>query len=453
MVKDTSLQTFISYSRINQQFAIRLACELKSAGYSVWMDQFDIPAGARWDEEIEKALRECQIFMFIMTPDSVTSENAKDEVGYAIDHGKRILPVLLEECEVPLRLRRLQHVDFTHKTFNEGIDSAKRLLSELINELEGDATNEPDNFEESPHENENTLLPSEPKTVPRRKYIPTSQQHPETSSQGKHLSRFGMAGIGILIAGIMIIFTIILKPYLSPAPSLSPSVAPSPSPSLAPTPTITAAPTDIPAQPTVGIPRSFIEDFTSREQWDLNWILKFRHGSEREIKSFTYEMIDGILEADISYKNVWAYFLYNDTVAYENVEIEVVVENLRSIATLGLVCQFGETGWYQFDINGGGLYYVRYVDRMDSGIDEDRFLIMYGTIPSFKYSFPNAVRENTIRARCDQNRLTLAVNDVELIKNQQAKFDLAPGQIGVAIRTKENYPTHVELISVSVREP
>jgi hypothetical protein len=106
-----SLQTFVSYSRVNKQFAIRLASELKSAGFSVWMDQFDIPTGARWDDEIEKALRECQIFLFIITPASIASDNAKDEMGYAIDHDKYILPVLLEECEVPLRLRRMQYVD------------------------------------------------------------------------------------------------------------------------------------------------------------------------------------------------------------------------------------------------------------------------------------------------------------------------------------------------------
>lgn len=56
MLPDKSLQIFLSYSRVNQQFALKLACELKSAGFSVWMDQFDIPTGKRWDDEIEKAL-------------------------------------------------------------------------------------------------------------------------------------------------------------------------------------------------------------------------------------------------------------------------------------------------------------------------------------------------------------------------------------------------------------
>ena len=127
-------RAFISYSRLNKEFATKLAKGLRAAKYPIWFDQLDIPTGARWDDEVEKALRECNIFMIILTPASIGSENVKDEIGYAIDRGKRILPVLLEECDVPLRLRRFQYVDFTTKSFGEGFESAKELLSELIDE-------------------------------------------------------------------------------------------------------------------------------------------------------------------------------------------------------------------------------------------------------------------------------------------------------------------------------
>ncbi len=126
--------TFISYSRQDKDFALELARELKSAGYLVWLDQLDIPAGARWDDEVERALQESEIFLIILTPASVSSENVKDEVGYAIDNGKRVLPVLLKECTVPLRLRRFQYVDFTKTEFNEGIKRAEQLLNTLIKE-------------------------------------------------------------------------------------------------------------------------------------------------------------------------------------------------------------------------------------------------------------------------------------------------------------------------------
>jgi hypothetical protein len=125
-------RTFLSYSRANKDFAVRLAKELKSEGSFVWLDQLDIPVGARWDDEVHKALVECEIFLIIMTPASVASENVKDEIGYAIDNHKRIMPVLLENCEIPFRLRRLQYVDFTKKSFDNGVEAVKDLLRSLI---------------------------------------------------------------------------------------------------------------------------------------------------------------------------------------------------------------------------------------------------------------------------------------------------------------------------------
>jgi len=108
-----------------------LARELRSAGFSIWLDVLDISTGARWDDEVEKALATCGIFMVILTPTSVASDNVKDEIGYAIDHGKRIVPVLLESSTIPLRLRRFQYVDFTSKSYGEGVESARRILSSL----------------------------------------------------------------------------------------------------------------------------------------------------------------------------------------------------------------------------------------------------------------------------------------------------------------------------------
>lgn len=124
-------KTFLSYSRANKDFALKLARELKSEGFPVWLDQLDIPLGARWDVEVERALIECEIFMIIITKDSIASENVLDEIGYAIDSGKRFLPVLLERCNIPLRLRRFQYVDFTNKSFDEGVETAKELLRTL----------------------------------------------------------------------------------------------------------------------------------------------------------------------------------------------------------------------------------------------------------------------------------------------------------------------------------
>ncbi|MGI8856621.1 MAG: toll/interleukin-1 receptor domain-containing protein, partial [Thermomicrobiales bacterium] len=49
-------QIFISYQRTDDAFARQVRDRLVQAGVRVWMDQFDIPVGAYWPDEIDKGL-------------------------------------------------------------------------------------------------------------------------------------------------------------------------------------------------------------------------------------------------------------------------------------------------------------------------------------------------------------------------------------------------------------
>lgn len=123
-----STQVFISYSHFDVEFAGRLTQDLEQAGYEVWLDRTDIQTGTRWDDEIVKGLNASEIFLVLLSNKSTASQNVKDEIGYAIDHNKQILPILLETCEVPFRLSRVQYVDFTILKFNEGIRKVLTVL-------------------------------------------------------------------------------------------------------------------------------------------------------------------------------------------------------------------------------------------------------------------------------------------------------------------------------------
>jgi len=118
---------FISYAREDSEFALRLASDLRSEGVDIWLDQLDIPPGIRWDRAIEQALRTCDRLLIILSPASVASENVMDEVAFALDREKRIVPVLHRRCEIPLRLLRLQYIDFT-SDYDQGLTA---LLAEL----------------------------------------------------------------------------------------------------------------------------------------------------------------------------------------------------------------------------------------------------------------------------------------------------------------------------------
>ncbi|MGB5528853.1 MAG: toll/interleukin-1 receptor domain-containing protein, partial [Ignavibacteriaceae bacterium] len=106
-------KTFFSYSRDDSEFVLKLAKDLRAAGADVWLDQLDIGAGKRWDAEIETALENSQGQLVILSPSSVESNNVMDEVSYALEKGKHVIPILFKECQIPFRLKRLQYLDFT----------------------------------------------------------------------------------------------------------------------------------------------------------------------------------------------------------------------------------------------------------------------------------------------------------------------------------------------------
>jgi hypothetical protein len=121
---------FFSYSRVDgSAFAIGLATDLKKKGFDVWIDQEDIRAGLEWDTEIEKALETCDTLLFLGTEKSVVSNNVLDEVYYALEQQKKVIPLIFVNSKMPFRLNRLQHIDFTRD-----YDAALLLL---VNELEG----------------------------------------------------------------------------------------------------------------------------------------------------------------------------------------------------------------------------------------------------------------------------------------------------------------------------
>lgn len=104
---------FLSYARADADFALRLADDLRASGVELWIDQRDIVPSQRWDRAVEGALRDCTAVVVVLSPRAVASENVLDEVGFAIDHQKDVIPVLLETCDVPIRINRMQRVEFT----------------------------------------------------------------------------------------------------------------------------------------------------------------------------------------------------------------------------------------------------------------------------------------------------------------------------------------------------
>jgi hypothetical protein len=108
------MRVFISYKRQDVEFAKQLCQFIATCGVDPWLDVLHLEPGRAWDNDIHKALKDSQMVIGVLTPESLASENVLDEWGYALSTQKRLLLVWLrdvDEADIPHRYIRLQRID------------------------------------------------------------------------------------------------------------------------------------------------------------------------------------------------------------------------------------------------------------------------------------------------------------------------------------------------------
>ncbi|MDQ3548145.1 MAG: toll/interleukin-1 receptor domain-containing protein [Chloroflexota bacterium] len=118
-------QVFISYQRTDRDVACRVREHLRADGFSTWMDRFDIPVGAYWPDEIDRALDSSDTVVGILSPDAAASRNVKNEWDWAIANHRRLVLLQVAACTVPHRYVAINFIDATGPDLD-------RALAELL---------------------------------------------------------------------------------------------------------------------------------------------------------------------------------------------------------------------------------------------------------------------------------------------------------------------------------
>jgi hypothetical protein len=106
---------FVSYSRESEAAVRALAQDVEALEHTVWFDR-DLSGGKVWWEQILAEIRDCQVFMMALSPDSLRSVACSSEYNYASELGKPILPILIADGVspnlLPPKLSQIQFVDY-----------------------------------------------------------------------------------------------------------------------------------------------------------------------------------------------------------------------------------------------------------------------------------------------------------------------------------------------------
>ena len=104
-------QLFVSYSRQDTEFTRRITERLQADGLEAWVDWQDIPPSVDWMKEIQKGIEDADIFLFLVSPDSIASPICADEVAHAIKNGKRIIPLIVRDFDARSAPTTIRHLN------------------------------------------------------------------------------------------------------------------------------------------------------------------------------------------------------------------------------------------------------------------------------------------------------------------------------------------------------
>ncbi len=115
---------FLSHTSLDKPFVEKLARDLKRIGINVWFDKWEIKIGDSITWKIEEGIRENEFLGIVLSPEALSSEWVKSEIGAAwvkqINTKKIIvLPIFYRECNIPYFLADRRFADF-RTDYNSG---------------------------------------------------------------------------------------------------------------------------------------------------------------------------------------------------------------------------------------------------------------------------------------------------------------------------------------------
>jgi len=116
------MKVFISYSSNDKEFVLKLAADLKTAQVDIWLDQIEIKIGDTLINRISEGIQTSDYLIAVLSKNSIKSNWVQKELSLAMTkeiNGKSIvvLPIIIDEVELPFFLRDKLYADFSTGNF------------------------------------------------------------------------------------------------------------------------------------------------------------------------------------------------------------------------------------------------------------------------------------------------------------------------------------------------
>jgi formylglycine-generating enzyme required for sulfatase activity len=124
------MNIFISYARVDKHFCTPLVTQIQKM-HKVWYDG-RLEAGQDWKQEIYRRLLWCNVFIYLLSPDSVKSIPCQRELRVMQKLKRPVIPVVIsKDTKIPTSLSHLHYIDMSHGMTPENITELLAVLMKL----------------------------------------------------------------------------------------------------------------------------------------------------------------------------------------------------------------------------------------------------------------------------------------------------------------------------------
>lgn len=135
------MPVFISHSSKDNEFVDKLARHLIKAKARVWVDTWELKVGDSLLQKIQDAIKTADALLVVLSKASVESEWCKRELSAGLmreldERRVVVLPLLLEDCDIPVFLREKRYADF-RRDYDQGLRDTLDGLSAVVSDSQG----------------------------------------------------------------------------------------------------------------------------------------------------------------------------------------------------------------------------------------------------------------------------------------------------------------------------
>jgi len=141
------MSVFISYAHEDKTFVETLGANLFKRNFHIFIDRWELKVGDSLLDHIQAELKDCSFVCCVLSKASISSEWCRREINAGLmrelsERRTVLLPLLIEDCEIPPFLKDKVFADFRND-YESGLDELLNALAKISNPSLGRVTSGP----------------------------------------------------------------------------------------------------------------------------------------------------------------------------------------------------------------------------------------------------------------------------------------------------------------------